>query len=129
MISGSFLNFNPKYLGVDEIEKAYTTTTYTLLSVIENGVVSKTLAGENIIKWVEPIIFASCNNLKKLSESLLSKISAYSNNYKIILSIDTEIYSYDFKDRRSGFSSEQNFFNPCAKYFTGVIENKNNDNQ
>ncbi|MEM3256321.1 MAG: hypothetical protein QW745_07765 [Thermoplasmata archaeon] len=50
MISGSFLNFNPKYLGVDEIEKAYTTTTYTLLSVIENGVVSKTLAGENIIK-------------------------------------------------------------------------------
>ncbi|MEM1857403.1 MAG: hypothetical protein QW664_05160 [Thermoplasmata archaeon] len=75
------------------------------------------------------IIYQLVRYDRKKRQWYVYEIFAHSDNYKIILSIDTKIYSYDFKDRRSGFSSEQTFLNPCAKYFTGVIENKNNDNQ
>ncbi|MEM0447810.1 MAG: hypothetical protein QXT71_04575, partial [Thermoplasmata archaeon] len=75
------------------------------------------------------IVYQLVRYERKKREWYIYEILAYSNNYKITLTIDTEIYSYDFKDRRSGFSSEQTFFNPYSKSFTGVIENKNNDNQ
>ncbi|MEM3333958.1 MAG: hypothetical protein QW745_07115 [Thermoplasmata archaeon] len=72
-----FLTYNPKYLGIDEIEKADTYTTYTLMSVIENGIVTKTIAGEHIEKRVDPIIFATANSTKKLSEALLSRFMVF----------------------------------------------------
>ncbi|MEM0245716.1 MAG: hypothetical protein QW649_03415, partial [Thermoplasmata archaeon] len=75
------------------------------------------------------IVYQLVRYHRKKREWYVYEISAYSDNYKITLTIETKIYSYDFKDRRSEFSSEQTFLNPCAKYFTGVIENKNNDNQ
>ncbi|MEM3290258.1 MAG: hypothetical protein QW046_01925 [Candidatus Micrarchaeaceae archaeon] len=72
-----FLNYNPKYLGIDEIEKADTYTTYTLMSVIENGIITKSIAGEHIEKRVDPIIFATANSTKKLSEALLSRFMVF----------------------------------------------------
>ncbi|MEM3265029.1 MAG: AAA family ATPase [Thermoplasmata archaeon] len=72
-----FLNYNPKYLCIDEIEKADAETTHTLLSVIENGIVQKTVAGQHIEKKVNPIIFATCNNTNKLSDALLSRFAVF----------------------------------------------------
>lgn len=75
-----FLEQDPKYVAIDEIEKANTETTHTLLSVIENGVVQKTIAGQHIERKVDPIIFASCNNENKLSGAILSRFKIFRLN-------------------------------------------------
>ncbi len=72
-----FIYQNPKYIAVDEIDKASFETITTLLSALENGIVVKTTATDNIAVRVEPIIFASCNNINKIDAAIKSRFQIF----------------------------------------------------
>ncbi|MEM3540013.1 MAG: hypothetical protein QXL66_03395 [Thermoplasmata archaeon] len=75
------------------------------------------------------IVYQLVRYHRKKREWYVYEISAYSDNYKITLTIETKIYSNNFKESKSGYTSEQTFFNPYAKSFSGVIENKDTDSK
>ncbi len=72
-----FIYQNPKYIAIDEIDKASFETITTLLSALENGIVVKTTATEKTSVRVEPIIFASCNNINKIDATIKSRFQIF----------------------------------------------------
>ncbi len=72
-----FIYQNPKYIAIDEIDKASFETITTLLSALENGIVVKTTATDNIEVKVETIIFASCNNINKIDATIKSRFQIF----------------------------------------------------
>jgi len=114
-----FINENPKYIAIDEIDKAPFETITTLLSALENGIVVKTTSTNHITAKVEPIIFASSNNLNKINSTIRSRFQVF----------NLKPYTYDqLKEigkmlfKREGISEEyiDNYVNMALE--KGVIE-------
>lgn len=72
-----FLYEKPKYLAIDELDKANNDSMHTLLSVIENGIVQKNIVNQYLEVHVNTIIFASCNDDAKLSHAIKSRFQIF----------------------------------------------------
>jgi MoxR-like ATPase len=73
----------PKYLLVDEIEHLKPEYQTTLLSLMENGILTQTMYSEVRHTHLKIWIFATSNGTKKLSQPLLSRFRVmYLNEYE-----------------------------------------------
>jgi Holliday junction DNA helicase RuvB len=66
------LTNRPHYLLVDEIDKMASKDQVFLLNVMETGIVSETKYGKTRSARLETSVFATSNNIKRLSAPLLS---------------------------------------------------------
>ena len=63
----------PRYLLIDEIDKTSTKDQGFLLSLMETGIVSETKYGKTRSTQMKTTVFATSNNIKKISTALQSR--------------------------------------------------------
>lgn len=101
------LEFKPKYLIFDEIDKAHGTDLSTMLSLMETGLVTRLKKGMRETETLKTWVFASANKINKLPEELKSRFLKFEiKPYSIeelqaiahkILDMDTELINYIVK--------------------------------
>ena len=72
MIDYLFAN-KPRYLLMDEVDKMYSKDQFFLLNLMETGIVSETKYGKTRSGGMITSVFATSNNIKKLSVPLMSR--------------------------------------------------------
>jgi holliday junction DNA helicase RuvB len=91
------LTNKPRYLLVDEIDKMSSKDQVFLLNLMETGIVSETKYGKTRFAQMKTSVFATSNNIKKLSSPLQSrffivKLEPYT--YEQFLEITNELLSH-----------------------------------
>jgi holliday junction DNA helicase RuvB len=91
------LTNKPRYLLVDEIDKMTCRDQVFLLNLMETGIVSETKYGKNRSAQMKTSLFATSNNIKKLSDPLKSRffiVELEPYTYEQFLEITNELLSH-----------------------------------
>ena len=112
------LTNRPHYLLVDEIDKMASKDQVFLLNVMETGIVSETKYGKTRSARLETLVFATSNNIKRLSAPLLSRffiVELEPYTYKQFCEITRQLLSHHKAERE------------VASVIANVVWNKSRD--
>ena len=116
MIDYLFAN-KPRYLLIDEVDKMYSKDQF-LLNLMETGIVSETKYGKTRSGVVKTSVFATSNNIKKLSAPLLSRFFI----------VEIEPYTYEqFCEITKELFSRQKVEGEVASVTANAVWNKSRD--
>jgi MoxR-like ATPase len=84
MIDYLFEN-RPQYMLLDEIDKMFPKHRAFLLNLMETGIISETKYGKTRLAEIMTSVFATCNEIKKISAPLMSRFFI----------VELELYTYE----------------------------------
>jgi replication-associated recombination protein RarA len=109
---------NPRFLLIDEADKMAPKDQAFLLNLMETGIVSETKYGKTRLAQIKTSVFATSNNIKKLSAPLLSRFFI----------VELEPYTYEqFCDITKGLLSRHKIDKRFAIVIADAVWNKSQD--